>query len=61
MYLDRIFLAAAVYILKLQCKINKIITDYVAVYTAELIALMLALKWVEDVHHKWYTCLLAKN
>lgn len=41
--------AGAVYIPKFQCNIKKRITDYVAVYTAQLIAILLALQWVEDV------------
>lgn len=41
--------ASAVHIPKFQCDISKRLTDNVSVYTAELIAILVALHWVEDV------------
>ncbi|XDV45291.1 hypothetical protein PO909_013411, partial [Leuciscus waleckii] len=41
--------AAAVYIPKFQISIKKRITDHISVFTAELVAMMVALQWVEDV------------
>ncbi len=42
--------AAAVFIPKFQTRIKKRITDHVSVYTAALIAMVVALQWVEDVN-----------
>ncbi len=45
--------AAAVFIPKFQTSIKKRITDQISVYTAELIAMVVALQWVEDVKPKF--------
>ncbi|XP_042577005.1 uncharacterized protein LOC122136668 [Cyprinus carpio] len=41
--------SAAVYIQRLQVKIQKRITHFVSVFTTELIAILLAIQWVEEV------------
>lgn len=41
--------AAAVYIQRYQVKIQKRITNYASVFTTELIAILLAIQWVEEV------------
>ena len=41
--------AAAVYIPKFQISIKKRITDHISIFAAELVAMMVALQWVEDV------------
>ncbi len=41
--------AAAVYIQRLQVNIQKRISNYVSAFTTELIAILLAIQWVEEV------------
>lgn len=41
--------AVAVYIPKFNIKISKRITDRLSVYTTEIVAILLALQWIEDV------------
>jgi len=41
--------AAAVYIPQFQIRIKKRISDHVSVFAAELVAMMIALQWVEEV------------
>jgi len=40
----------AVCITHFKYTIEKRITDHVSVYTAEIIGILMALQWVEDVH-----------